>query len=50
MSQADGHDTGDEAQKLLDVVFGEYRPNQVGLVWTRDGRPPTSHYWQVAHP
>ncbi len=29
MSQAVSRGTGDETQKLLDVVYGEYRPNQV---------------------
>lgn len=29
----------DEAQKLLDVVFGEYRPNQV-VAYARDGNDP----------
>jgi hypothetical protein len=28
---------GENAQPLLDVVFGEYRPNQV-VAWKRDGQ------------
>jgi uncharacterized protein YyaL (SSP411 family) len=27
---------GDDAQNLLEVVFGEYRPNQV-VAWKREG-------------